>query len=122
MMKLQNEKDGILKKLTQMLFADVIAIVFVIIGVILLSLTLVFRVNPVEGSVVNDAIVGTTFHWFLLITTMPAWIAGIIVGMTTFLSFPFMFVFQIIIFWSMAKIVRLSYKTIKRLLSKRNIV
>lgn len=69
-----------------------------LVGVILLSLTLFFRVNPAEGSVVDENIIGTPFHYFLYFTTMPAWIAGIFIGRSTFLSFPLMFLIQIIIF------------------------
>ena len=89
-------------------------IVSVITGVILLTLTLFFRVNPVEGSVVNESILGTFFHYILLFTTMPAWIAGIFIGFATCLSFPLMFLFQIIIFTFLGLLLRLVHRGIKR--------
>ncbi len=91
---------------------DPYVIASVIIGVILLILTLIFRVNPVECSVVNEAIVGTPFHLFLLWTTMPAWIAGIVIGFTTFISFPLMFLFQIIIFTFIGLLLRSIHRAI----------
>ncbi len=93
---------------------DPYVIVSVIIGVVLLTLTLIFRVNPVEASVVNEAIVGTPFHFFLLCTTMPAWIAGIVIGFTTIISYPLMFLFQIIIFTFLGLLLRLIHRAIIR--------
>ncbi len=93
-------------------------IISVLAGVILLSLTLFFRVNPVEGSVVDEKILGTPFHFFLLCTTMPAWIAGVVVGFTTFMSFPLMFLFQIIIFTFLGLLLRLIHRTIARFLHR----
>ena len=113
-MNSQNVTNGFLNKLVKSLFADVFAVVLEIIGVVLLALTLVFNVNPVEVTVVNDAIAGSVFHWILFITTMPAWIAGIIVGMGTVLSLPLMFVFQIILYWFLGKVLRFLFKTILR--------
>ena len=113
-MNSQNVTNGFLNKLVRSLFADAFAVVLEIIGVILLALTLVFNVNPVEVTVVNDAIAGSAFHWILFITTMPAWIAGIIVGMGTVLSLPLMFIFQIILYWFFGKVIRFLFKTILR--------
>ena len=110
----QSATNGFLNKLIKSLFTDAFAVVLEIIGVILLVLTLVFGVNPLEGSVVNDAIAGTAFHWILFVTTMPAFIAGCIVGMWTVLSFPLMFVFQIILCWFLGKVIRFLFKTILR--------
>ena len=53
---------------------------FIGLGALLLSLTLYFRVNPVEGSVVDERVVGSFFHYVLLVTTMPAWIAGALIA------------------------------------------
>ena len=100
------------------IFRDPYVIASVITGVVLLTLTLIFRVNPVEVSVVNDAIAGTPFHFFLLCMTMPAWIAGIVIGLTTFISFPLMFLFQIIIFTFVGLLLRLIHKTIARFLHR----
>ena len=93
------------KRFLRWFFGDWTAVVFMLAGSILLVLTLKFRVNPVEVTVVDDAIAGTNFHLFLLVTTMPAWIAGLVLGLGSFLSFPLMFVFQIIIFGLLGKAV-----------------
>jgi hypothetical protein len=53
---------------------------FVIIGAILMSFTLYFRINPVESSVVDPRICGSVFHWILFITSMPAWILGLLLS------------------------------------------
>jgi hypothetical protein len=55
-------------------------IAFVIIGAILMSFTLYFRINPVESSVVDSRICGSVFHWILFITSMPAWILGLLLS------------------------------------------
>ena len=112
-MNSQNVTNGFLNKLVKSLFADAFAVVLEIIGVILLVLTLVFGVNPFEGSVVNDAIRGTAFHWILFVTTMPAFIAGCIVGMGTVLAYPLVFVFQIILCWFLGKVLRFLFNAVK---------
>lgn len=95
---------------------DPYVIVSVITGAILLMFTLLFRVNPAECSVVNEAICGTFFHYILLFTTMPAWIAGVIVGLGTPLSYPLMFLFQAIIFTLLGLLLRLIHRGINRCL------
>jgi len=88
-----------LKRFLVWFFKDVFALTFMTISIVLLTLTLIFRVNPAEGSVVNKAIVGTLFHKILLFTTMPAWIAGVTCGGDTiFLACLLMYFFQIIIY------------------------
>jgi len=88
-----------LKRFLVWFFKDVFALVFMTIGIVLLTLTLIFRVNPAEGGVVNEAIVGTLFHKILLLTTMPAWIAGAICGGGNIFSvYSLMYFFQIIIY------------------------
>ncbi len=83
-------------------FKKVIPFLYIItlalVGVILLRLTLFFRINPAEATVVDERIVGTPFHCFLLFTTMPAWIAGFVLGGGKSLSFPLMYLVQIIIY------------------------
>jgi hypothetical protein len=88
---------------------DIISAVFVIVGVVLLILTLMFRVNPVEGSVVNPAIFGTALHWILLYTTMPAWIAGVTLCNTASgdnyeFAVVLMFLIQVLFYYFMGKI------------------
>ena len=57
------------------------ALVTALIGVILMILTLVWRINPVEGSVVPRYLTGTAIGvaviCFLFVTCMPAWISGV---------------------------------------------
>ncbi|MGD0655593.1 MAG: hypothetical protein ABSA16_14730 [Thermoguttaceae bacterium] len=91
---------------------DIISRVFVIVGVVLLILTLKFRVNPIEGSVVNPAIRGTALHWILLYTTMPAWIAGVTLSDIASVdnyetSVVFMFLIQVPLYYFLGKIVSL---------------
>ena len=77
---------------------DSYVIVSVLTGIVLMALTLLFRVNPVEGSVVHNAVRGTMFHYVLLVTTMPAWIAGIFLSRAGISPYPVMFIFQIILY------------------------
>ena len=119
-MRSQISKSVFLEKVIKALLSNVVAIIFVIIGNILLALTLLYRVNPAEGSIVDEAIIGTTFHLVLLITTMPAWIAGAVVGMTTFISYPLMFVSQTILYWFLGKLVQLLCKIIISPLKKNS--
>ena len=78
-----------------------------IIGVVLMLLTLHFDINPVEGSVVPEYIQGTGFHIFLFITSMPAWIAGLMVSSFLPVPFPAMAcIMQILIYGILGKIMR----------------
>jgi uncharacterized membrane protein len=97
---------------------DRISCVFVIVGVVLLILTLKFRVNPIEGSVVNPAIRGTVLHWILLYTTMPAWIAGVslsdkISGNNYEFAAVLMFLIQVLLFYFLGKIMSLVFAIIR---------
>jgi hypothetical protein len=58
------------------------------IGLVFMLFTLYFDINPVEGSVVPEYIQGTFFHIFLFITSMPAWIAALMVSGVLHVSFP----------------------------------
>lgn len=93
-------------------------LVSIIIGIILLTLTLVFDVNPVEASVVNKEIVGTFFHSFLLVMTMPAYLAGLMTGQffagrdashPIIIIFSFMFFWQIIFYGLLGKLIHFIY-------------
>jgi hypothetical protein len=78
-------------------------------------LTLHFDINPVEGSVVPDSIRGTGFHVFLFITTMPAWIAGLMVSSVLPIPFPLMAcLMQILFYGIMGKIIRRGINFFKR--------
>ena len=61
-----------MKRVWRFLFGSVTADILMLIGVVLLGVSLHFRVNAVEVMVVDPSIRGTWFHMLLLITTMPA--------------------------------------------------
>ncbi|MHC4385976.1 MAG: hypothetical protein ACYTEU_10845 [Planctomycetota bacterium] len=104
------------KKTLQKIICDPYVIVSILIGIVLMSLTLYFRVNPAEGSVVDKAILGTLFHMVLLLTTMPAWIAGTTVAALTLwvLSYPMMFLFQVILYTGLGLVLRKIHNLIYR--------
>ncbi len=96
---------------------DIISAVFVIVGAVLLILTIKFRVNPVEGSVVDPGIRGTALHWILLCATMPAWFAGVsLCGKASAGNYQFavtlMFLFQALIYYFLGKFTKLILSTI----------
>ena len=68
-------------------FKNIFFWISAIIGLIFMLITLHFDINPVEGSVVPEYIRGTGIHIFLFITSMPAWIAGLM--MSSILPIPF---------------------------------
>lgn len=69
-------------------------------------LTLNFDINPVDGSVVPEGIQGTGFHIFLFITSMPAWIAGLMVSSILPVPFAVMAcIMQIFLYGILGKII-----------------
>jgi len=66
-------------------WTDRVAIVTTLVGIILMVLTIVWRINPVEGSVMPRFLtgnpVGIAVIFILLVTCMPAWIVAVSVGM-----------------------------------------
>ena len=58
-----------------------IALVTALVGLALMILTIVWRINPVEGSVVPDFLtvspVGRGVFWTLAVTCMPVWIFSV---------------------------------------------
>jgi hypothetical protein len=97
---------------------DIISIFFALFGVALLILTLEYRINPVEGSVVDPAIRGTSLHWILLVTTMPAWIAGVALtlnasGDNFAVAVVSMFLFQVLLYHFLGKLVSLGVAIIR---------
>ena len=75
-------------------WTDRIALVTSGIGIALMILTAVWRVNPVEGSVVPDFLTGNPFGeallLVLLVTCMPVWIPTVfsVVVLASFVGFP----------------------------------
>lgn len=63
---------------------DRIALAFAGTGIVLMVFTIIWRVNPVEGSVVprflTGSPVGEAVLWILFVTCMPVWIATVILG------------------------------------------
>ena len=96
-------------------FKDKVFWVTGIIGLALMGLTLYFNINPVEGSVVPEYIQGTVFHIFLFITSMPAWIAGLMVSSVIPIPFQVMAcIIQIFLYGIIGKIIHhgiISFKT-----------
>ena len=58
------------------------------IGLVLMLLTLQFNINPLEGSVVPEGIRGTFVHVLLFISSMPAWVIGLIISNVIPVPFP----------------------------------
>jgi hypothetical protein len=62
-------------------WTDRIAIVTALVGIGLMALTIIWRINPAEGSVVPDFLtgnpVGVGAICVLLVTCMPAWILAV---------------------------------------------
>ena len=78
-----------------------------IIGLIFMLFTLHFDINPVEASVIPERIRGTGIHIFLFITSMPAWIVGLMVS--SLIPVPFAItacIMQIILYGILGKIMR----------------
>ena len=88
-------------------FKDKFFWITAIIGLLFMLLTLHFDINPVEGSVVPEYIQGTGIHIFLFITSMPAWIVGLMVSSVLPVPFPIMAcIMQIFLYGILGKIIR----------------
>ena len=61
-----------------------IGLSFAAVGVVLMALTIAWRVNPLEGSVVPHFLTGNPAGmaalWVLLVTCMPVWIVAVWLG------------------------------------------
>ena len=95
-------------------FKDKFFWITAIIGLVFMLLTLYFKINPAEGSVVPDYIRGTVFHIFLFVTSMPAWIAGLMVSSVLPVPFPVMAcLMQILLYGILGKIIRRGINSFK---------
>lgn len=119
------------KALLKRYSGKLLAIGCVCIGFLLMCVTLAHNVNPCEGSAVSKAIRGTRLHHLLLVTTIPAYVAGMFAvrllgwllnflipadclrGPLGLLVIPFMFGFQASFYWLLAKMVGLMYRRAK---------
>jgi hypothetical protein len=101
-------------------FSDRIAIVTTAIGVGLLIVMMLTRVNPVEGSVVRPQFLhtplGRPLATLVLIAGLPGWIG---VMLTTPLGAPFqhriavlseLVLFQVLIYWLLGKMISIGWR------------
>jgi hypothetical protein len=87
-------------------FRDKVMWITGFIGLVLMLLTLHFDINPVEGSVVPEYIQGTGIHIFLFVTSIPAWIAALMVSTVIPVSFPVMAcIMQILLYGIIGKMI-----------------
>ena len=104
-------------------FRDRIALATTVLGIVLMSLTIAWRVNPIEGSVMPMFLKQTSWGWalfiVLLVTTLPAWIAGVIV---TFggdllpdwhLPYVMMLIIQGLLFFGIGKLISICRRKIR---------
>jgi len=109
------------------IFSDKAAVATAVVGVVLMALTIVWRVNPVEGSVVapflSNTASGRVIHLILLVTCMPVWI--VVVSVVTlfvlsteyihYLGYALMLVTQGLLFFAIGKLISVC----KRAVAKR---
>ena len=107
-------------------WTDRIAIITALVGIVLMILTIVWRINPVEGSVVPDFLtgnpVGRGVIWVLVVTCMPVWIIAVALCMLLplheraqwMLSCGAMLVVQGIVYFMIGKLISLSVRRFKR--------
>jgi hypothetical protein len=96
-------------------FKDKFFWITAIIGLVLMLLTLHFNINPVEGSVVPQSIQGTGLVVFLFITSMPAWIVGIIISSVLHVSFPVTAcIIQILFYGILGKLIQRGIRFFKK--------
>ena len=109
-------------------FRDRIALATTVLGIVLMSLTIAWRVNPIEGSVMPMFLKQTSWGWalfiVLLVTTMPAWIAGVLLAVVIPLVNPsnhsgwvvaccLMLIFQGLLFFGIGKLISICRKRIQ---------
>lgn len=108
-----------MKKVLLFLFGSVTADIFMLIGVVLLSLTLYFGVNPVEATVVHPFIRGTWFHMLLLVTTMPALVVLMFAG-DSIVGLVLMFFVQLCVFSTLGRILAFLFSFVAQHKSKNS--
>lgn len=107
-------------------WTDRIAIGTALVGIGLMILTILWRINPAEGSVVPRFLtsnpVGMGVMWVLLITCMPVWIAAVSLTMLIPLSeyiqhgiaCGLMIILQCIVYFLLGKLISLSVRKLLR--------
>ena len=77
----------------------------VINGLVLLFLTLFLEVNPAEFSVPAQWVLGTPIWWALAISSLPAWILGVMLSGSTIYLYPIMFLIQFVLYWVLGRFI-----------------
>ncbi len=110
-------------------WTDRIAISTALAGTVLMVFTIVWRINPVEGSVVPRFLTGTPVGlavvWLLFVTCMPAWIAGVFFAHAIPMVSPYsdsgwriacclMFVTQFMLYFGLGRVGSLIVRAAKR--------
>ena len=104
------------------IYFDRVAVISAIVGIVLMSLTIVWKVNLVEGSVVSPFLLNTAYgrvlHLILLITCMPVWIA-VVISMARFIDstallYSVMLAVQAILFFAIGKLISLCIRVVKK--------
>ena len=98
---------------------DSTAIVFAMVGIVLMALTLAWRVNPAEGSVIpqflRDNVAGQAVHLLLLVTCMPVWFAAVLLLPANYpASVVRMIVLQAIVYFLIGKAVGVCFRRLFR--------
>ena len=103
-----------------------IALGFAVVGVVLMALTIAWRINPVEGSVVPRFLthnpIGIAIIWILLVTCIPVWIFAVSLSLLLplsdriqyLLACGWMLVFQAILYFLIGKLVSVCRRRLKR--------
>jgi len=92
----------------------------ILIGIVSLAMALHFRINPVEGSVVDKRIVDTPVDLFLGIAAIPAWCFGVFMSPDDgSWCFFFMYIGQIILFGIIGLIIDAIVRSIERYIPQR---
>jgi hypothetical protein len=107
-------------------WTDRIAIVTALIGVGLMILTIVWRINPVEGSVVPRFLtgnpVGVAVIYVLVVTCMPVWILAVSLSMSVplpehgqyVLACGSMLIFQAVVYFMIGKLISICVRRFKK--------
>jgi hypothetical protein len=109
------------------IFSDKAAVSTAVVGVVLMAMTIVWRVNPAESSVVapflSNTASGRVIHLILLVTCMPVWIAAVSVvtlfvphtaEYTHYLSYALMLVTQGLLFFAIGKLISVCKRAVAR--------
>jgi uncharacterized membrane protein len=124
---------GLVTEKLKHIFFDKTAIVTTVVGIMLLTLTIVWHVNPAEASVVPSFLLhtvsGKVIHMILLVTCMPAWFAATLIFfpimqchgiythhevLMTYILYILMLIIQGLLFFAIGKLISLCIRTVKK--------